>query len=53
MKNGKACGPDDIPAEVWKNLGDEGIDVLWDLIKKIYQEERMPNEWRDSVMVPI
>jgi hypothetical protein len=25
MKNGKATGPDEIPAEVWKCLGNEGI----------------------------
>ena len=53
MKNGKACGPDEIPAEVWKSLGEEGVDVLWDLMQKIYQEEKMPEEWRDSVIVPI
>ena len=25
MKTGKACGPDQIPIEVWKLLGDEGV----------------------------
>ena len=25
-KTGKACGPDQIPIEVWKLLGDEGLD---------------------------
>ncbi|XP_066970158.1 uncharacterized protein [Macrobrachium rosenbergii] len=35
MKNGKAIGPDRIPEEVWKGLGEEGIDMLWDLAKKI------------------
>ena len=53
MKNGKACGPDEIPVEVWKSLGEDGVDVLWDLMQKIYQKEEMPNEWRDSVIVPI
>ena len=53
MKNGKARGPDEIPAEVWKSLGEKGIDLLWDLMQKIYQEEKLPNEWRDSVIVPI
>jgi len=28
MKKSKAGGPDDIPIECWKGLGEEGIDVL-------------------------
>ena len=27
MKTGKACDPDQIPIEVWKLLGDEGVVV--------------------------
>ena len=33
MKNGKATGMDGIPVEVWTCLGEEGIDMLWDLMK--------------------
>nr|XP_027216131.1 uncharacterized protein LOC113808835 [Penaeus vannamei] len=53
MKNVKATGPDNIPAEVWKCLGDEGIDMLWDLMTKICEEEKIPNKWRDNVIIPI
>lgn len=53
MKNGKAVGPDVIPVEVWKTLGEEGIDVLWDLMKKMYEKEEMPHDWRKSTIVPI
>ena len=53
MKNGKAVGPDEIPVEVWKMLGEEGIDLLWDLFKKIYEQEMVPDEWRNSFVVPI
>ena len=53
MKNGKAVGPDEIPVEVWKVLGEEGIDLLWDLFKKIYEHEVVPDEWRNSFVVPI
>ena len=28
MKNGKITGMDGIPVEVWKCLGEEGIDML-------------------------
>ena len=53
MKNGKATGMDGIPVEVWKCLGDEGIDMLWDLMQGIYEQETIPTEWRDSVIIPI
>ncbi|XP_068233397.1 uncharacterized protein [Palaemon carinicauda] len=36
MKNSKATGPDSLPVEVWKSLGEEGIDILWDLTQKIF-----------------
>ena len=53
MKNGKAIGPDGIPVEAWKSLEEEGIDMLWDLMNKIYQQEVMPEQWRESFIVPI
>ena len=37
MKNGKATGMDGIPVEVWKYLGEEGIDMLWDMMQGIYE----------------
>ena len=53
MKNGKATGMDGIPVEVWKCLGEEGIDMLWDLMQGIYGLEKMATEWRHSVIMPI
>ena len=53
MKNGKSVGPDGIPVEVWKVLGREGVDILWDLFTKIFKQERMPDSWRNSTMIPI
>ena len=53
MKHGKAMGPDGIPVEVWKSLGEGGVDMLLDLLQKIFEQEKMPEEWRDSVIVPI
>ncbi|XP_066988284.1 uncharacterized protein [Macrobrachium rosenbergii] len=52
IKNGKAIGPDGILAEVWKSLGEEGIDMLWDLAKKIYSQEKIPKERRQTLIVP-
>ena len=42
MKHGKAMGPDGIPVEVWKSLGEEGVDMLLDLLQKIFEQEKMP-----------
>ena len=53
MKNGKATGMDGSPVDVWKCLGDEGIDMLCDLMKGIYEQEKIPTEWRDSVIISI
>ena len=53
MKHGNAMGPDRIPVEVWKSLGEEGVDMLLDLLQEIFEQEKMPEEWRDSVIVAI
>ena len=53
MKNEKSPGPDEIPVEEWKCLGREGIDKLTELMQKIWREERMPEDWRNSVITPI
>ena len=52
MKTGKAVGPDDIPVEAWRCLGELTVDFLTGLFNKILEDERMPDEWR-SVLVPI
>ncbi|KAK3525620.1 hypothetical protein QTP70_001367 [Hemibagrus guttatus] len=52
MKSGKAVGPDDIPVEVWKCLGEAAVEFLTSLFNRVLESERMPEEWR-SVLVPI
>ena len=53
MKNGKALGPDDIPVEVWKCLGEPAVDFLTNLFNRILGGEPMPDDWRKSTIVPI
>ncbi|RZB42155.1 Ganglioside-induced differentiation-associated protein 2 [Glycine soja] len=53
MSNGKAVGPDNIPIEVWKTLGDRGLEWLTKLFNEIMRSKRMPEEWRRSTLVPI
>ena len=53
MKNGKAVGPDEIPVEVWKCLGEIVLEFLTKLYNRTMESKRMPEEWRDSVLIPI
>ncbi|KAK3558371.1 hypothetical protein QTP86_017592, partial [Hemibagrus guttatus] len=53
MKSGKAVGPDDIPVEVWKCVGEAAVEFLASLFNRVLESERMPEEWRRSVLVPI
>ena len=53
MKHGKTVGPDDIPIEAWKALGDIGVNFLTKLFNQILETEEMPEEWRKSILVPI
>jgi exonuclease III len=52
MKNNKAAGPDGIPAEIWKRLGDAGISWLTNLFNRILREKQIPESWRKSYLVP-
>ena len=53
IKNGNAMGPDDIPVEVWKCLGEMSVKLLNRLLNNTLTTEEMPREWRRSVLVPI
>jgi exonuclease III len=53
LKNGKAAGCDRINAEMLKAGG--GVLVKWvhRLIRKIWQDEVVPEDWRKAVIVPL
>jgi hypothetical protein len=53
MKVGKAMGPDGIPIKVWRCLGDLAIVWLMKMFNNIYRSNKMPKEWRRSILVPI
>jgi hypothetical protein len=52
LKNGKAPGVDRIPPEVLK-ADPHATELLYPVIKKIWTEERMPEDWRKSVLIKI
>jgi Reverse transcriptase (RNA-dependent DNA polymerase) len=53
MKTGKALGPDDIPIEVWRCLGDIAIVWLAKLFNTFFRSNKMSDEWRRSILIPI
>jgi hypothetical protein len=46
-------GPDGIPIEVWRTLGDEAIVWLTKLFNFIFRSNKMPDEWRRNILVSI
>ena len=53
MKKGKVQGPDGIPVEAWIALGNTGVEFLVNFFNRLLQGEKMPNEWRRSMLVPL
>ena len=51
--NGKAPGMDDIPIELWKAAGEEGVDILWRICKLIWTKGEWPKDWCRAVFIPI
>jgi hypothetical protein len=54
MKGDKAAMClDGIPIKVWRTLGDVAIIWLTKLFNLIFRSNKMPDEWRRSILVPI
>jgi hypothetical protein len=53
LKNGKATGHDQIPAELIKERGKELMKVIYELMSKILEEEFTPHEWKYGIICPI
>ena len=41
----------DRSAEVWKCLGEEGLEWLTELFNVIFRTAKMPEEWRSSKII--
>src|SRR6184192_1270206 len=53
LPKGKACGSDNISAELLQCMGEKGVKIMTRLINKIYQSGFMPEDFRESIFVPI
>ncbi|KAE8662012.1 hypothetical protein F3Y22_tig00113721pilonHSYRG00082 [Hibiscus syriacus] len=53
MGRGKVVCPDQIPITVWLALGEEGVNWLTNIFNIILEIAKMPEEWRESTVIPI
>lgn len=53
LKNGKAAGFDNIPAELVKNGGCSTIDALHKICNSVWKTGEWPSQWTKSLIVPL
>nr|XP_034308505.1 uncharacterized protein LOC117683441 [Crassostrea gigas] len=53
LKNGKAAGLDEIPAEAIKADTETSVSILFNLFKKIWDEEGIPEEWKKGIRIKL
>ena len=53
LKNGKAAGPDGIPAEAIKADIELSTNVLYNIIGNIWEQGELPKDWREGHLVKL
>lgn len=53
LKSSKAVGPDSIPPEALKADIQTSTDMLHPLLDKIWEQERVPEEWKKGQLVKL
>ena len=53
LKNGKAAGPDDIPAEALKAAPYTSAAMVWKIIERIWKERKVPQDWKEGFLVKL
>jgi hypothetical protein len=53
LKKYKSSGSDQIPAELYQAGGEILVSVLHKLITSIWNKEELPDQWKESIIVPI
>ena len=49
----KASGGDGIPAELFQNLKDDAVKVLYSICQQIWKTKQWPQDWKRSIFIPI
>ena len=47
----KASGADGIPVELFQNLKDDAVKVLYSICQKIWKTQQWPQDWKRSVFI--
>ena len=53
LKNNKSPGPDNIYPEIIKLISESNLDLLVKLLNHIYVSANIPNDWLESIFIPI
>ncbi|VDP07493.1 unnamed protein product [Heligmosomoides polygyrus] len=53
MKPGKATGPDDIAADLWKSRYWNPAEWLTKFFNQVVAEKKVPGSWQESTTIPI
>ena len=49
----KASGCNEIPAELFKSLKDDAINVLYSLCQQTWKTQQWPQDWKKSILIPL
>ena len=53
LKNNKAAGADGIHLELIKYGGNKQLNRMYEIVKQIWEEKRIPEEWKETIIVPV
>ena len=53
LKNDKAAGPDDIPAEALKADLKTTVEILYSLFENIWEKEEVPTNWKEGYLIKL
>ena len=53
LRNGKAAGPDSIPAEALKAGKETSVDMLHALVTKVWENKDVPEQWKEGLIIKI
>ena len=53
LQNGKAAGPDNIPAEALKADVETSVEMLYPLFRDIWEKEEVPADWKEGYLIKL
>jgi hypothetical protein len=53
LKKYKSSGTDQIPTELYQAGGETSVSVIHKLITSVWNEEELPDQWKESIIVAV